>query len=148
MSAHERTSSPRPAPQERNSSGASAAAHLPPASEITAMQQSHHDEWAVIDTENCSLVTSEVWSGDSMSPKWNQSPIHVQFILSYPFCCENIVSFVPPAPSTNTHTPTVPFLLWNEPFHLNPNHPQWDQWVVQWRNMAISPPPFPGLHGW
>lgn len=51
-----------------------------------------------------------------------------------------------PPPPKRTHTPTSSsspvhpsLLVWNEPFHLNPNQSQWDQWVVQWRNMAICP---------
>lgn len=59
----------------------SAVARLPPTSQITAARQSHHDEWAVIGTENCSLVASEVWSRDSISPKWNQSSVLSQFFL-------------------------------------------------------------------
>lgn len=112
------------------------------------MQQSHHDEWVVIGTENCSLVAYKVSFGDSISPKWNQSTAFIQFFLSHPLCCENTVSFVVALNiNTHIHTHTLPKCphgeMWNEPLHLNPNHPQWDHWHVQWRNMGILGPLIP-----
>ena len=75
-----------------------------------------------------------------------KSKLYARPILSFTpsFCCENIVSFVLPlSPNTHAHISTLPLrpspLVWNEPFHLNPNQSQWDQWVVHWRNMAMCP---------
>lgn len=53
-------------------------------SEITAMLQSSHDEWAVIGTENCSPVASGEWPREVLSPKWNQSAAHVLVFLPRP----------------------------------------------------------------
>lgn len=85
-------------------------ARLPPTSEITATQQSHHDEWAVIGTENCSLVASEVWSRDSIYPKWNQSSALSQFFLSQPLSVVKTLSHLySNSTSTHTHISTVPW---------------------------------------
>lgn len=101
-----------PSPQVRNSRGIfSAAARLPPTSKITATRQSHHDEWAVIGTENCSLVASEVWSGDSIYPKWNQSSVHGQFFLSHLLFVVKTLSYLYTHTPTRLHPPSAPFLF-------------------------------------